>query len=189
MKIIFAQGNPDAKYTNTRHNTGFLVLDKLGEKYDAVWRDIDKHRGRIATVMINGEKALLVKPLSYYNDTGLVARTLIDYYKLDPAADFLVVHDDLALPLGTVRVRDRGSDAGNNGIKSLNSHIGETYKRIRVGIWTEDRDKMDDVNFVLGVFPKEQKETLDNTIIPHAVDLIEQFVAGKLEVSSTSLTD
>lgn len=187
MKIIFAQGNPDTKYINTRHNTGFLVLDALGEKYGAVWRDIDKYKGRISDVVINGEKVLLVKPLSYYNETGLVARTLVDYYKLDPAKDFLVVHDDLALPLGTIRIRENGSDAGNNGIKSLNSHLGSNYARIRVGIWTADRDRMDDVNFVLGVFPKQEKETLDKAIIPQVVELIEKFTSETLEVSSLTI--
>lgn len=187
MKIIFAQGNPDTKYVHTRHNTGFLVLDAVGEKYSAVWRDIDKYKGRISDVMINGEKVLLVKPLSYYNDTGLVARTLADYYKLDPAKDFLVVHDDLALPFGTIRIRENGSDAGNNGIKSLNAHLGPNYLRIRVGIWTEDRDKMDDINFVLGTFPKTEFEKLKNDIIPHAITLIEKFVEGALEASSTSV--
>ncbi|MBC7565295.1 aminoacyl-tRNA hydrolase [Candidatus Saccharibacteria bacterium] len=189
MKLVFAQGNPDKKYQNTRHNTGFLIVDAFGEKYDTVWRDIDKHKGCIATITINGEKVLLIKPLSYYNETGQVARTLIDYYKLDAAKDLLVVHDDLALPLGTVRVRVGGSDGGNNGIKSLNLHVGQAYTRIRVGIWTAGRDRMDDVNFVLGVFPKEEKEKLDKFIIPHVIEQIETFVAGTLEVTSASLTD
>jgi PTH1 family peptidyl-tRNA hydrolase len=187
MKIIFAQGNPDTKYVHTRHNTGFLVLDAFGEKHGATWRDIDKYKGRISDVMIGDEKVLLVKPLSYYNDTGLVARTLADYYKLDPTQDFLVVHDDLALPLGTIRVRENGSDAGNNGIKSLNAHLGADYKRIRIGIWTDQRDRMDDVNFVLGTFPKEEFDKLEKDIIPHTIALIEQFVAGTLEASSTSV--
>ncbi|MDB5160138.1 MAG: peptidyl-tRNA hydrolase [Candidatus Saccharibacteria bacterium] len=187
MKIVFAQGNPDKKYQKTRHNTGFMIVDALGEKYDATWRVIDKYKGHIANIEIDGEKVILVKPLSYYNDTGMVARLLVDYYKLNPATDFLVVHDDLALPLGTIRVRDSGSDAGNNGVKDLNLHLGQNYKRIRVGIWTEDRDKMDDVNFVLGVFPKAEFEKVEKVIIPHVTDLIEKFVAGTLEVSSASL--
>lgn len=187
MKIVFAQGNPDTKYAKTRHNTGFLIVDALGEKYDAVWRDIDKYKGRIANVDINGEKVILVKPLSYYNDTGLVARQLVDYYKLNPATDFLVIHDDLALPLGTVRIRENGSDAGNNGIKSLNLHLGENYRRIRVGIWTEDRDRIDDVNFVLSVFPKAEYEKLEKDIIPHVETLIEKFIAGTLEATSASI--
>jgi len=187
MKIVFAQGNPDKKYAKTRHNTGFMILDALGDKYDAIWRDIDKYKGRIANIDINGEKVILVKPLSFYNDTGLVARQLIDYYKLNPADDFLVIHDDLSLPLGTIRIRESGSDAGNNGIKDLNLHLGSNYRRIRVGIWTEDRDKMDDVHFVLGTFPKAEQDKLDTEIIPHIETLIEKFVSGTLEITSATV--
>ena len=189
MKIIFAQGNPDTKYKNTRHNTGFLVLDALGEKYDASWRAIDKYKGLISNIEINGEKVILVKPLSYYNDTGTVARLLIDYYKLTPAHDFLVVHDDLALPFGTIRVRDNGSDAGNNGIKSLNQHLGEYYSRLRVGIWNDLRDRMDDVNFVLGNFTKPEYEELEKKIIPKTVELIESFAANKLATTSYKIIE
>ena len=159
-------------------------MDALGEKYDAVWRDIDKHKGRIANIVVDGEKVTLVKPLSYYNDTGIVARTLVDYYKLDPIQDFLVIHDDLALPFGTIRVRDSGSDAGNNGIKSLNQHLGASYGRIRVGIWTELRDKMDDASFVLGTFSKEEHDKLASDIIPHVITLIEDFAHNRLQISS-----
>ena len=187
MKIVFAQGNPDKKYEKTRHNTGFLVVDALGQKYNAVWHTIDKYKSHISVIEINGEKVILVKPLSYYNDTGIVARMLVDYYKLNPATDFLVVHDDLALPLGTIRVRESGSDAGNNGVKDLNQHLGPLYKRIRVGIWTEDRDKMDDMNFVLGVFPKAEFEKLNTFIIPHVSELIQKFAGDTLQISSASV--
>jgi PTH1 family peptidyl-tRNA hydrolase len=184
MKIIFAQGNPDTKYQNTRHNTGFLVLDAFGATHSASWRTVDKYKSRIAEVVINGEKVLLVKPLSFYNDTGLVARQLTDYYKVDPTTDFLVIHDDLALPFGTIRIRENGSDAGNNGIKSLNAHLSTDYRRMRIGIWTENRDLMDDVNFVLGTFTKTEHTKLNKDIIPKAVELIEAFISDTLELSS-----
>lgn len=184
MKIIFAQGNPDTKYQNTRHNTGFLVLDAFSEIHSASWRSVEKYKSRIAEVIINGEKVLLVKPLSFYNDTGLVARQLIDYYKVDPTTHFLVIHDDLALPFGTIRIRENGSDAGNNGIKSLNTHLGADYRRIRIGIWTDNRDLMDDVNFVLGTFTKAEHTKLDTYIIPKAIELLEAFIADTLELSS-----
>ena len=187
MKIVFAQGNPDAKYERTRHNTGFLALDMIGEKYGAQWKDESKYRARVASVQVDGEKVLLVKPLSYYNDTGLVARQLTDFYKLDPATDFLVLHDDLALPLGTVRVRFDGSDAGNNGIKSLNQHLGQQYARIRIGIWSELRDKMDDVAFVLGNFSKDEHEKLAKDVFPKVVELVETFAGSVLELSSYKL--
>lgn len=187
MKIIFAQGNPEQRYANTRHNTGFMVVDALARDERIKWRDIDKYKARVAELTIDGEKVMLVKPLSFYNDSGLVARQLIDYYKLEPSTDFVVIHDDLALPLGTIRTRQSGSDAGNNGIKSLNAHIGVLYPRIRVGIWTEQRDLMDDVHYVLGSFSKTERAKINTDIIPHTIELVRMFIAGTLPVSSSSV--
>lgn len=189
MKIIFAQGNPDLKYQKTRHNTGFLVLDAFAMQHQTLWKNVDKFNARIAELNLNGEKVLLVKPLSFYNDTGVVARKLLDFYKADPDQDFLAIHDDLALPLGTVRVRVKGSDAGNNGVKSLNTHLGETYSRIRIGIWTDERDRMDDVDFVLGMFSRTQHTHLEKTIIPHVLTLIDAFLKGELEASSARVLE
>lgn len=188
MKIIFAQGNPDRKYAKTRHNTGFLVLDAFGEGHDALWKNVEKFNARIAELSLGDEKVLLVKPSSFYNDTGLVARKLIDFYKLDPSKDLLVIHDDIALPLTTIRIRQQGSDAGNNGVKSLNSHIGPDFPRIRIGIWTEMRDQMDDVNFVLGNYSKDEEKKVQKDIIPHTLTLIDQFLKGTLEPTSHTLS-
>ena len=189
MKILFAQGNPDTKYAGTRHNTGFFVLDAFGDKYDVLWKDVDKFKARVAETTIDGEKVLLVKPLSFYNDTGMVARSFIDFYKLDTATDFIAIHDDLALPLGTIRIREKGSDAGNNGIKSLNTHLGDGYARIRIGIWTDDRDRMNDVDFVLGRFSKDQEKKLQKHIIPHVIEVLDGFIKGKLETTSRKLIE
>jgi len=160
MKILFAQGNPGLKYANTRHNTGFLLLEEFAREHGGLWQDNDKFKARISEITFDGEKVMLVMPLTFYNETGMVARKIIDYYKLDPASDFLAIHDDLALPLGTIRVREKGSPAGNNGIKSLNTFVGENYQRIRVGIWTEARNQMDDVNFVLGNFTAHEHKII-----------------------------
>ncbi len=184
MKIIFAQGNPGTQYARTRHNVGFMALDTLAHRLTADWGNDTKHKAVIATTTINGEKILLVKPLSFYNETGLVARSLIDFYKLDPARDFLVIHDELALPFGTIRIRKKGSDAGNNGIKSLNAHLGGEYARIRVGIWNEHRDRIDDAAFVLNAFTSEESAELQATIIPKITELIGQFCSGTLEDTS-----
>ncbi|MFY9228513.1 MAG: aminoacyl-tRNA hydrolase [Candidatus Microsaccharimonas sp.] len=189
MKIVFAQGNPDRKYEKTRHNTGFMVLDAIADEQKAFWKDIDKFNARIAELMINGDKVILVKPQSYYNDTGLVARQFMDYYKLDPSKDILVIHDELALPFGTIRVRGTGSDAGNNGIKSLNTHIGDGYPRIRIGIWNDLRDRMDDIDFVLGNFSMHESKVLRKHVIPHVKDLIDQYLDGSLEASSKTIDE
>jgi PTH1 family peptidyl-tRNA hydrolase len=187
MKIIFAQGNPDRKYAKTRHNTGFLVLDSFGEAHDVLWKEVDKFSARIAELTINGEKVLLVKPSSFYNDTGIVARKLIDFYKIDPVVDFLVIHDDIALPLGTIRIRQKGGDAGNNGVKSLNAHLGPDFPRVRIGVWTEMRDRMNDVDFVLGNFGKDEERKLRKDIIPHTLTLMNKFLEGTLETTSHTL--
>lgn len=189
MKIILGQGNPDLKYANTRHNTGFMVLEALGERHDAVWKNDDQLHVRHALVMIGGEKVLLLKPLTFYNETGGAARALIDYYKVDSGTDLLVIHDDLALPLGTIRVRDKGSDAGNNGVKSLNRHLGDQYHRVRIGIWTEQRERMDDVDFVLSKFTTGELKTLEHTIIPEVLRIVDRFIAGELEPHSSTPTE
>ena len=156
MKIIFAQGNPGTQYERTRHNIGFIMLETLASQLKIDFVDKTKFHAAIAETTLKGEKILLVKPTTFYNDTGIAARSLCNFYKLNAASDLLVIHDDLALPFGTIRTREKGRDAGNNGIKSLNAHIGENYKRIRIGIYNEHRDKMNDVNFVLGVFSQSE---------------------------------
>lgn len=187
MKLIFAQGNPGAQYARTRHNAGFMVLDALAKTEGASWKTDSKFKAELSEVNLNGEKVLLVKPLSFYNETGQVARSLVDFYKLTPASDVLVIHDELALPFGTIRVREKGSDAGNNGIKSLNAHLGSDYSRIRIGVWNELRDQMDDAAFVLSAFSKEETEHFKTAIDTTIRDLINDFVSGALEATSHKL--
>ena len=187
MKIILAQGNPGLQYKNTRHNVGFLVVDTIAEKHRTDFAKKPKFHAEIAEVTIAGEKVLLVKPSTFYNETGQAARLITDFYKVSANNDFLVIHDDLALPLGTIRVREKGSDAGNNGIKSLNAHLGANYSRIRVGIYNNLRDRIHDADFVLSNFTKTESDTLTTTIIPKAIELAETFCTGNLATTSHSL--
>lgn len=160
MKIIFAQGNPGTQYAKTRHNVGFIMLDTLANQLKVDFAPKTRFHTLVAETTVAGEKLLLVKPTTFYNDTGIAARALCDFYKLNPKNDLLVIHDDLALPFGTIRTREKGRDAGNNGIKSLNAHIGEDYKRIRIGIYNSSRDIVHDTNFVLGVFSRAEFDQL-----------------------------
>ncbi len=189
MKIIFAQGNPEPEYMQTRHNLGFSILNALADSLNAKWTDKPKFHARAAEVTLAGHKAILVKPDTFYNETGLSARSIIDFYKLSPSDDFLVVHDDLALPFGTIRVRKEGSDAGNNGIKSLNTHVGPIYTRIRIGTHTGLRIQMDDASFVLAKFTLDESKQLSKTIIPEMFELIDQFCAGTIQISSHKTLD
>jgi len=181
MKVIFAQGNPGRQYATTRHNVGFIILEALADGVN--FSPKPKFLAEIAETQIAGEKVLLVKPQTFYNETGRSARAILDFYKLTPA-DLLVVHDDLALPLGTLRIREKGSDAGNNGIKSLNAHLGPDYMRLRVGIYNDLRDRIHDADFVLGGFSRDEATQLEKTIIPKSHELIEDFCRDSLQPSS-----
>ena len=182
MKLIFAQGNPGAEYRETRHNVGFRILDTYAHDNELDWTEKSKFQAYIAELPHAGEKVLLVKPTTYYNDTGISARALVDFYKID-TEDVLILHDDLMLPLGTIRTREKGSDAGNNGIKSLNSHLGQHYKRARIGIWTELADRMDATAFVLGKFTQEEQKTLTE-LQPITARIIEEFITEKFVSTS-----
>jgi len=182
MKVIFAQGNPGQQYARTRHNVGFLVLDHLAKEWGSEFAPKPKFIADIAETTQNGEKTLLVKPSTFYNETGQSARALIDFYKLNPASDLLVIHDDLALPLGTIRTRLSGGDAGNNGIKSLTSHLGPDFARIKIGIYNPTRDQMDDADFVLGKFSKEENEKLED-LIKVSEKFIIDFIKGNFALT------
>jgi peptidyl-tRNA hydrolase, PTH1 family len=186
MKLILAQGNPGLEYTYTRHNVGFLALDFYATKQELEFQTKSKFHADIAEQTIDGEKILLVKPLTFYNETGVSARTIADFYKVD-VADILVIHDELALPFGTIRTREKGSDAGNNGIKSLNSHLGENYTRIRIGTWNEIADKAGSFDFVLSKFNQEELAKLKKDIFPKISELITEFIAGNHTATSHKL--
>ncbi len=185
MKLVLAQGNPGSDYDRTRHNVGFNVLDKFAETQNLTWSEKSKFKALIAEATLQGEKVILVKPTTFYNETGQSARQLIDFYHLNPAEDLLVIHDDLALPFGTIRTRRQGSDGGNNGIKSLNSHLGPDYHRMRIGIGNELRDRIDDADFVLGRFSADESKILDD-IINKATDIIDSFIAGSIDLTTTN---
>lgn len=186
MKIIFAQGNPGADYEKTRHNVGFLALDFFADKKGVQFQAKTKFSALIAEVAADGEKVLLVKPETYYNETGKAARALADFYKLE-TTDILVIHDELALPFGTLRLREKGSDAGNNGIKSLNAHLGENYHRLRVGTANELTERQGSFDFVLSKFSADEAEKLQKEIFPKIADIIDDFIAGSHQITSHTI--
>lgn len=171
MKIILFQGNFPEKYAGTRHNVAFAFADFLAEKFGAKFVEKAKFRADLAEISLSGEKILLVKPRTYYNETGFSARALCDFYKVDFRNDFLAIHDDSALDFGVVRTRKSGSDAGNNGLKSLISVFGEDFSRIKIGIANDFLAKMDSADFVLAKFSKAESEKL-----PQIFEICESFV-------------
>lgn len=185
--MIFAQGNPGRQYQQNRHNIGFYLLDDFASRHSAEFTAKSKFHADIAEITLSSQKVLLVKPSTFYNETGQSARAITDFYKITPAEDLLVIHDELALPFGTIRIRQKGSDGGNNGIKSLNSHLGPDYTRLRVGIYNPLRDRIPDADFVLSNFTQNEAELLHATVSPKINELLEAFCSGALEVTSHTL--
>ena len=184
MKLILAQGNPGPEYTNSRHNVGFMALDALQKHLEAPdFQQKTKFQAQVSEYSQNSEKVILAKPTTFYNLTGQSARALCDFYKIAPQ-DVLVIHDELALDFGTLRVRLGGSDAGNKGIRSLNAHIGPNFWRIRVGIRNELTARMDAPDFVLSTFSSQEKTALAAAVVQDVIALSEAFIDGQLESTS-----
>ena len=186
MKVILALGNPGEKYTYTRHNAGFLVIDQLAAGQSAQFSNKPKFSADIAELNMSGEKILLVKPTTYYNDSGIAARAILDFYKLT-LDDVLIIHDDTALDFGKIRVRKGGRDAGSNGLKSLHAHIGADFWHIRIGTDNLLRRQIGDVDFVLSKFNTDERKILRDWTIPEAIKLIGTFLDGTIEPLSVKL--
>ena len=182
MKLIVGLGNPEAKFKNTRHNVGFRVLSEYAREKDTEFQLKEKFRACIAEFTVDGQKVLLAKPTTYYTLTGEAVRLITDFYKIAPE-DVLVVHDELALPFGRIRTRIGGSDAGNNGIKSMNQHIGPSTARIRIGVYNELRDRIDDADFVLSNFTKAEDESLA-VLYAKVAGIIDDFIAGSFQTTT-----
>ena len=153
MKMIVGLGNIGKEYDKTRHNTGFMVVDELAKKHDINNFKVQSD-ALIADFRVNGEKVLLVKPTTYMNDSGRAVRPLMDYYDVD-LNDMIVAYDDMDMPVGKIRLRQKGSAGGHNGIKSIIAHVGtQSFNRVRVGIDHPTKESV--VDYVLGKFRKEQ---------------------------------
>ncbi len=133
MKIFVGLGNPTAEYAATKHNVGFMLADRLADKLGAsTWRE--RFNALVAETFLDGEKILLVKPQTFMNLSGEAVAPLMNFYKLD-AADLTVAHDDMDLPLGTIRLRPKGSGGGHRGVASIIQHIGsQNFPRVRIGV-------------------------------------------------------
>ncbi len=160
MYIIVGLGNPDKKYMNTRHNIGFDVIDAIAEKNDIVVGE-KKHKAVIGKGIVAGQKAVLVKPLTYMNLSGESVRSVIDFYKVDEKSELIVISDDVSLDMGQIRIRKRGSDGGHNGLKNIIMHLGhDAFIRVRMGVG-EKPPRMDLADYVLGHFSAKEREVMN----------------------------
>lgn len=175
MKCIIGLGNPGKKYANTRHNIGFLVIDEL-LKRTSMKMTQHKFKCDFETVRIGGEKVLLVQPQTFMNLSGEGVRPLLDYFKIE-TENIAVIYDDLDLPTGRIRLREKGGHGGHNGIKSLITHLGtKEFKRIRIGIG-RPIGQMAVVDYVLQMFQKEEEMEVKEAIML-AADASEIFAGS-----------
>ncbi len=159
MKIIVGLGNPGAKYAGTRHNVGFSVILKLADKYNISLTE-KKHKAEFGKGIIEGEKVILAMPQTYMNLSGESVRELMDYYKCD-CSDIIVIYDDIDLAVGRLRIREKGSAGGHNGMKNIILHLGsQEFTRIRVGVGQKPKN-MDLADYVLSRFESDEQTVMN----------------------------
>lgn len=178
MKLVIGLGNIGDKYCFTRHNTGFMVLDKWAIDNGLSFKEEKKLKCFMTKFKFNSEDVILAKPTTFMNLSGESAIALINYYKIN-INDVLIVYDDIALDLGRLRFRGNGSDGGHNGIKSIIKHLGTSnFARLKVGIGPQPPIPAE--NFVLQNFSKDQTEVLKETL-KRAVNGVEYYLINGLE--------
>ncbi|MEM9938530.1 MAG: aminoacyl-tRNA hydrolase [Pseudomonadota bacterium] len=161
MLIFVGQGNPGPKYAGNRHNLGFMIMDEIASEHGfGPWRS--KFQSEVCDGMVEGEKILLMKPETFYNETGQAARAAVDFYKLSPE-DVTIFHDEIDLAPGRLRMKRGGGHSGNNGIRSMIAHLGAEVRRVRIGVG-HPGDKSRVMPYVLSDFSKADEAWKDALI-------------------------
>lgn len=172
MKLIIGLGNPGKGYENTRHNVGFSLLDVIAKDKGFSFNN-EKFNAKYVEINIDGERVILIKPLSYMNLSGIVVKKYMDYFKISKD-DILVIQDDLDMVLGKIKFVYNSSSGGHNGIKNIEENIStREYVRLKIGI-SNDKD-VDTKDYVLAKFSKEDLEILANTY-SKLIDIVDDFV-------------
>ena len=179
MFLIVGLGNPSDRYDKTRHNAGFDVIDALADKYNIEVKE-KKSKALCGSGYIQGQKVILVKPQTFMNLSGDSVAPLMNFYKLDPAEDLIVVFDDINLEPGYIRIRKKGSAGGHNGIKDIIAKTGsDQFSRVKVGVGKKPQD-WDLADFVLSRFSKEERGHLEDAI-KDAIDALEHMIQDETD--------
>lgn len=181
VKLVAGLGNPGKKYSKTRHNLGFMVVDLIAEKFESSFR---KKKGdfRQSAVTISGRNMLLIKPTTFMNLSGVAVRQAADYHGFDPD-EILIVCDDINLPLGKIRIRDGGSDGGHKGLRSTIEELNSSdFPRLRIGVGQPDDPNHPIEAFVLEKFTKDDQEIVEK-IIEEAATAVETIVEQGIEAA------
>lgn len=179
MFLIVGLGNPTRQYEHTRHNIGFDVIDAIADKYNISISD-KSHKALCGKGVIEGTKVVLAKPQTFMNLSGESVAELINYYKMDPETELLVIFDDISLDPGNLRIRKSGSAGGHNGIKNIIAQTGtQDFMRIKVGVGEKPKG-WDLADYVLSRFDKDDRELVEEAIV-HAVTAAEMILRGEID--------
>lgn len=179
MHLIVGLGNPGAEYAKTRHNAGFILVEKLAEQWKSSWASERKFVARIAKAERGGGKVILCEPQTFMNLSGEAVGALVKYYQL-PLAKILIVVDDADLPLGEIRLRPGGGSGGHHGLESVTQHLGSRdYARLRVGIGRKNEARQI-TGHVLGKFAEDEHEMLKK-VLERAAGQIECWLSAGLQ--------
>lgn len=177
MKLIIGLGNIGDKYVFTRHNIGFMAVDKIALDSNQTFSEEKRLKSLLTKFKMNGEDVMLIKPTTFMNLSGEAVRAVMDYYKIK-IEDILVIYDDLSLPLGKMRFRPNGSDGGHNGIKSIIQHCGKDFARLKLGIGPQPPIPAE--HFVLQNFTQEQLTTVKE-VVTTSKDAVEFYFENGIQ--------
>lgn len=178
ISLVVGLGNPGRDYARTRHNAGFWVVDELARRHGGAFNDERKFHGRVAKATVAGVEVRLLEPGTYMNRSGLAVRSLMDYLKLTPE-QVLVVHDDIDLGVAELRLKWDGGHGGHNGLRDLHQHLGDQYRRLRVGVGRPP-SKAEGIDHVLERPTKAEQPLLDEAV-QRAADAVELILGEGME--------
>ena len=184
MILFVGLGNPTAEFQNNRHNIGFKIIDAINQNF-GLSKQKPKFKGLLTMGNIGNQKVYAIKPLTFMNNSGTCIRELIEYFKIE-SSDIFVFHDDLDIEFGKIKAKFGGSDAGHNGIKSLDKFIGKDYSRVRIGIGKPEKIKVND--FVLGDFNDDEKIELEE-ISKKIIESLSLLLEKKLDLFSSKINN
>ena len=183
MMLLVGLGNPSPNNLNNRHNVGFLIIDAINEKFK-LSKQKPKFKGLLTTGKINEQKVYAIKPLTFMNRSGICIKELIEYFKID-VKDVFVFHDDMDIDIGKVKVKFGGSNAGHNGIDSIDKNIGKNYSRIRIGIG-RPKNNSDSADHVLDNFSIDEKGNVQE-VTKNIIDSISILINKDLDLFSSKI--
>ncbi len=185
MLLFVGLGNPTLNSENNRHNLGFKVIDAINKKF-SLSKQKPKFKGLLTTGIIENEKVYAIKPLTFMNNSGICIRELLEYFKID-AMNVIVFHDDLDVELGKIKAKFGGSDAGHNGIASIDKFIGKDYSRVRIGIG-KPKNKMEISDYVLQNFDEEEITEIEK-ILENITSSMSILIKKKLDLFSSTVNN